>query len=75
MSILVRKQRKRGKHPRWNHKNYHLAHRIKRKRHILKNSGWKLEYPEIFKLIEDFPYIVRRHKEESLTINTKSATQ
>lgn len=57
--IYDRKKRKKGKHPRWNHKNYHLARRNRRKRRILSKSGWKLNYPELFELIADFPYIVR----------------
>jgi len=60
MSVFSRIQKKKGKHPRWNHKSYHIARRNRKKRRILRNSGWKLDYPEIFKLIEDFPYIVRR---------------
>ncbi len=59
MSIYQRIKKK-GKHPRWNHKNYHLKRRNIRRRRILRNSGWKLQYPEIFHLIEDFPYIIRR---------------
>ena len=58
MSLLVRKQRKKGKHARWNHKRYHDSHRQWRKTRILRNSGWKLQYPTLFKLINDFPYIV-----------------
>ena len=60
MSIYSRVQKKKGKHPRWNHKNYHLARRNKRKKRILRKSGWKLNYPKLFKLIEDFPYIIRK---------------
>ncbi len=60
MSIFEQKKRKGGKHPRWNHKSYHNLNRIKKKRKILYNSGWKLNYPEIFKLISEFPYIIRK---------------
>jgi len=43
-----------------------LVHRekmIARKRmktNKFKHSGWKLNYPEIFKVIDNFPYIVRK---------------
>lgn len=60
MSVFSQQKRKKGKHPRWNHNNYHLARRNRLKRRILRNRGWKLQYPEIFQLIDDFPYVVRR---------------
>ena len=63
MSVYSRVQRKKGKHPRWNHKNYHRKNRLIKKRRILRRSGWKLKYPEIFILTEDIPYIVRKDKE------------
>ncbi len=60
MSIYVRQGKKKGKHPRWTHKSYHIARTARKRRRILRRSGWKLQYPELFKLIEDFPYIVRK---------------
>jgi len=60
MSIVVKHKRRKGKHPRWNHKSYHNSRRVKRKGKILHKSGWKLNYPEIFKLISEFPYIIRK---------------
>jgi len=60
MSVYSQQKRKKGKHPRWNHKNYHNKRRAIHKRHILSNSGWKLNYPELFKLINDFPYIISK---------------
>lgn len=67
MSIFSQQKRKKGKHPRWNHKNYHQKRKLIKKRKILRRSGWKLNYPEIFILIEDFPYIIRRDKENKLS--------
>lgn len=63
MSIFQKNQRKKGKHPRWNHKNYHIKRRSIKKRRILRRSGWKLEYPELFELREDFPYIFKINNE------------
>ena len=60
MSIFQQQKRKKGKHPRWTHKNYHNMRRKHKKTKKLRKSKWKLEYPELFKLIEDFPYIVSK---------------
>ena len=61
MSVFSQQKRKKGKHPRWNHKNYHNKRRAIRKRRILNKSGWKLNYyPNLFKLINEFPYIIRK---------------
>lgn len=61
MSIIFRReQKKKGKHPRWNHKNYHIANRHKLKRRIYRRRGWKLKYPDLFKEIDDYPYIIRK---------------
>jgi len=62
MSIFSQQKRKKGKHPRWNHKKYHLSRRLRKKRHIIRNSGWKLNYPDIFELKDDFPYIFIKEK-------------
>ena len=60
--IYIRRKRKKGKHPRWNHKDYHLARKNKKRRKKIKKSGWKLQYPKLFELIEVIPYIRRREK-------------
>ena len=61
MSFIHSRERKKGtKHQRDNHRRYHTARRNKKKRKILRNSGWKLEYPELFELSDEIPYIVRK---------------
>lgn len=54
--------RKKGKNPR---KRSMKALRRKRlKSHKRKSSGWKIkQFPELFKVIDYFPYIVRRDDE------------
>ena len=59
MSIIYQRKKK-DKHPRWNHKRYHTIRRNRKRRRILKNSGWKLNYTKIFELINEFPYIIRK---------------
>lgn len=59
--MYQKSQKKKGAHQRWNHKNYHLARRNKKRRRIMRKSGWKLNYPELFKLVDYFPYIIRKN--------------
>jgi len=61
MSIIYQRKKK-AKHPRWNHKKYHIRRRNRKRRRILRNSGWKLNYPELFELVDYFPYIIKRVK-------------
>jgi hypothetical protein len=35
-------------------------HRKRLKTRKYRNSGWKLNYPDIFEEITDFPYIIRK---------------
>ena len=61
MSLLIReRKKKKHKYPRANHRNYHISRRLKKRKRKLKRSGWKLGYPHLFELKEDFPYIVKR---------------
>ena len=40
-------------------KNLKERRRARHRRKKLKESGWKLRYPRLFKLVDEFPYIVR----------------
>jgi len=61
MSILYKRQhKKKEKFPRVNHRNYHIANRVKLKHRILKRRGWKLNYPDLFEEIKEFPYIIKK---------------
>ena len=60
--IYIRRKRKKGKYSRVNHRKYHVSRRNKRKNKILKNSSWKLQYPELFEIIEVFPYIIKKEQ-------------
>lgn len=60
MSFDQYQRKKKAKHQRYNHRNYHLKNRMKKRKKILRNSGWKLKFPNIFILIDLFPYIVRK---------------
>ncbi len=60
MSILYQRQKnKKRKYPR-NRISRKVIHRQKIKKNILKTRGWKLDYPDLFEIIEKFPYIVRK---------------
>ena len=62
MSILYHKERrKKRKYPR-NRISRKVLHTQKIRKKILKSRGWKLNYP-VFKLIDEFPYIVRKKEE------------
>lgn len=58
-SVFIKKNRKKGKHPRWNRKAYHIRHKRAKKTKMIRSSKWKLEYSNLFKQIEEIPYIVR----------------
>ena len=61
MSIIYKKEhKKKQKFPRINHRHYHIINRNKLKRRIYRNRGWKLQYPELFEEINNFPYIIRK---------------
>jgi hypothetical protein len=60
MSLLYqRNRRKKTKYPR-NRISRKVIHRQKIKKRILKSRGWKLNYPDLFELIDKYPYIVRK---------------
>ncbi|MGB5910538.1 MAG: hypothetical protein WBH31_05020 [Promethearchaeia archaeon] len=60
MSIIYQRQkRKKRKYPR-NRISRKVLHTQKMKKKILKSRGWKLKYPELFELIADYPYIIRK---------------
>ena len=60
MSLIKTKQkRKKGRYPR-NRVSRKVLHRQRIKKRILKSRGWKLKYPEIFELTDQYPYIVRK---------------
>ena len=62
MSVIYQRQRrKKRKYPR-NRVSRKVIRRQRLKRNILKSRVWKLEYPEIFEISEDYPYIVRKNK-------------
>ena len=59
MSIIYQRQkRKKQKYPR-NRISRKVIHRQKIKKKILKSRGWKLNYPEFFELINEYPYVIR----------------
>ncbi|MHA2429444.1 MAG: hypothetical protein ACXACC_00285 [Promethearchaeota archaeon] len=61
MSIIYQRQkRKKRKYPR-NRISRKVLHTQKMKKKILKSRGWKLKYPELFELIADYPYIIRKN--------------
>ena len=63
MSVIYRKERKKKrKYPR-NRISRKIIHRRKIRKRILKSRGWKLNYPDLFEIIDDFPYIIRREKD------------
>ncbi len=63
MSILYQRQKKKKrKYPR-NRISRKVIHRQKRKKKILKTRGWKLNYPDLFEIIDEFPYIVRKKED------------
>lgn len=60
MSVVYQRQKKKKtKYPR-NRVSRKIIHRQKLRKKILNTRGWKLNYPENFELIEDFPYIVKK---------------
>ena len=60
MSIVYqRHKRKKRKYPR-NRISRKIIHRQKIKKNILKTRGWKLNYPDLFEISDEFPYIVRK---------------
>ncbi len=60
MSILYQRQRKKKtKYPR-SRISRKVIHRQKIKKKILKSRGWKLNYPDLFELIDKYPYIVKK---------------
>jgi hypothetical protein len=60
MSIVYQRQKKKKtKYPR-NRVSRKVIHRQKLRKKILKTRGWKLNYPQNFELIDDFPYIVKK---------------
>jgi len=62
MSILLKKQhKKKHKYQRANHRNYHRAREIHKKNKKIRASKWKLEFPELFILSNEIPYIVRKN--------------
>ena len=61
MSVIYKRDhKKKKKFPRVNHRNYHIANRNKAKRKIYRIRGWKLDYPELFEEILEYPYIVKK---------------
>lgn len=62
MSILYQRQRKKKtKFPR-NRVSRKVIHRQKIKKRILKSRGWKLDYPNLFELTDNYPYIVKKEE-------------
>jgi hypothetical protein len=62
MSVVYQRERKKKtKYPR-NRISRKVIHRQKIKKKILKSRGWKLNYPDYFELIDEFPYIVKREE-------------
>jgi len=60
MSVLYNRQRKKKtKYPR-SRVSRKLIHKQKIKKKILKSRGWKLNYPDLFELIDKYPYIVKK---------------
>lgn len=53
--------RRKGKNPRRRSGKILRIRRLRSNKY--KNSKWKLEFPEIFKEIRNFPFIVRRDDE------------
>ena len=63
MSLIYQRQRKKKKKYPRNRISRKIIHRQKIKNRIIKSRGWKLNYPELFEITDEFPYI-RRKKEE-----------
>jgi hypothetical protein len=60
MSIVYQRQKKKKtKYPR-NRISRKIIHRQKIRKKIMKTRGWKLNYPEYFELIDEFPYIIEK---------------
>ncbi len=63
MSVIYQKhKKKKAKYPR-NRISKKTIHRQKIKKRIIKSRGWKLNYPELFEITDEFPYIKRKKKE------------
>ena len=63
MSIIYQRQKKKKtKYPR-NRISRKIIHRQKIKKRIIKSRGWKLNYPELFEITDEFPYIIRKDKQ------------
>lgn len=58
MSVIKERKKKKQKYPR--KRSEKSLHRRRVKRNIYKSRGWKLEYTEYFKEINEYPYIVRK---------------
>ena len=62
MSVIYQRQKKKKqKYPR-NRISRKVKNRQKSRKKILKSRGWKLKYPE-FELIDEYPFIVRKEKD------------
>jgi len=60
MSVLYNKQRKKKiKYPR-SRVSRKVIHRQNIKKKIFKSRGWKLNYPDLFELIDEYPYIIKK---------------
>ena len=63
MSVIVYSRKKKQRYPR--KRSGKILHRKRVKRNIYKSRGWKLNYPEYFEEIPEYPYIVRKKSNES----------
>lgn len=62
MSVIYHRQKKKkAKYPR-NRISRKVIHQHRLKKRILKKRGWKLDYPDIFELVDKYPYVVRKKK-------------
>jgi hypothetical protein len=62
MSIIYQRQKKKKrKYPR-DRISRKILHRQKIKKRIMKSRGWKLNYPELFEMSDEFPYIRKKNK-------------
>jgi hypothetical protein len=60
MSVIYHRQKKKkAKYPR-NRISRKIIHQQRLKKKIIKKRGWKLNYPDIFELIDEYPFIIRR---------------